>query len=87
MTHTYRPDDYAHAGNDIFGSLPRYWQTEETAYLTLDAGAGTLLRVPLYVAPNPTSAMTGGTSGTHRRFGVGNRQRSRLRGTGVCTGR
>ena len=85
VTHTFDPTITLTQVTASFGSLPRYWQTEETAYLTLDAGAGTLLRVPLYVAPNPTSAMTGGTAVPTGGTASGTANIP-LSGTGICTG-
>lgn len=85
LTHTFDPTIYlVQATNASASSLPRYWQTEETAYLTLNGG-GTSLRVPLYVAPNPTSAMSGGASVPTGGLPSGSASIN-LTGTGVCTG-
>jgi subtilisin family serine protease len=83
LTHTFDPTIFLAQGSTV-GTQPRYWQTEETAYLTLTSG-GTLLRVPLYVAPNPTSAMTGGASVPTGGLPTG-AATINLTGTGVCTG-
>ena len=84
LTHTAE-STIAAAQTTIFGLLPRYWQTEETAYLNFDTGAGTQLRVPLYVGPNPTSAMTGGTVVPTGGTAAGTANIP-LSGTPVCTG-
>ncbi len=84
LTHTAE-STIAAAQTTIFGLLPRYWQTEETAYVNFDTGAGTMLRVPLYVGPNPTSAMTGGASVPTGGLAAGTANIP-LSGTPVCTG-
>ena len=83
LTHTFDPTIFLSQGTNV-GTLPRYWQTEETAYLTF-TGGGTLLRVPLYVAPNPTSTMTAGASVPTGGTAAGTTALL-LTGTGVCTG-
>jgi subtilisin family serine protease len=67
------------------GTLPRYWMAEESAYLTLSTGGGTISRLPLYVAPIPVASMSGGTSVPTGGAGVGVVDIP-LTGTGICTG-
>src|ERR1700752_2814598 len=40
------------------GANPRYYQSEETGYVTLTPGSGTALRLPVYSAPRPASNMS-----------------------------
>lgn len=40
------------------GANPRYYQSEESGYVTFTPGSGTPLRLPVYAAPRPASNMT-----------------------------
>jgi subtilisin family serine protease len=84
LTHTFDPT-ISLSQVTANGTLPRYWQTEETAYLTLNGGGANVLRVPLYVAANPTSAMSGGSTVPTGGLASGTAMIN-LTGTGVCTG-
>jgi subtilisin family serine protease len=79
LTHTHDPTILS-----VQAGQPRFWLTEETAYLTLSAG-GTLLRVPLYVAPYPASTMSAGAAVPTGGLPSGTATIN-LTGTGVCTG-
>jgi len=68
-----------------FGNLARNWETEEQGYLTFSRGGQVALRVPLYMAARPASAMsaadviaTGGANAGTTAIA--------LAGTDVCTG-
>jgi hypothetical protein len=80
VTHTFDPTIYL-----VQNGNPRAWMTEETANLTLNAGAGNVLRVPLYVAPYGASTMSGGASVPTGGLGSGNATIN-LTGVGICTG-
>ena len=67
------------------GTAPRYWMPEETAYLTLSTGGGTISRLPLYVAPIPVADMSGGTTVPTGGAASGITAIP-LTGTGICTG-
>ena len=68
-----------------FGTQPRYWMPEETGYLTISSGATVVSRLPLYIAPIPASAMSGGTS-VPTGGGPSGTASIPLTGTPVCTG-
>jgi subtilisin family serine protease len=80
VTHTYDPTIFL-----VQNGNPRAWMTEETSYLTLNAGAGNVLRVPLYVAPYGASTMSGGASVPTGGLASGTATIN-LTGVGVCTG-
>jgi subtilisin family serine protease len=56
---TVAPAQAAPAPLNGLGNLPRQTLTEAGSYLTFGQGGQTKLRVPLYAAPVPASAMTG----------------------------
>ncbi len=53
MRHTMDPSIFTTSEG-----YPRFWQSEEDGYMTLTPSSGTVLRVPIYAALRPISAMT-----------------------------
>lgn len=69
----------------VFGAQPRQFLTEESAYLTFSQGANLVMRLPVYAAPYPASAIdmpntipTGGAESGSTQVAIG--------GSGVCSG-
>ena len=67
------------------GAQPRHFLTEESAYLTFSQGGSLVMRLPVYAAPYPASAIempntipTGGADSGSTQVAIG--------GSGVCTG-
>lgn len=79
VTHTHDATIYATQSNQL-----RYFMTEETGYLTFASAGDTKLRVPLYVAPYPAGAMSGGPYLDTGGNASGNAVIT-LSGTPVCT--
>ncbi|HEX3552762.1 MAG TPA: S8 family serine peptidase [Thermoanaerobaculia bacterium] len=62
------------------GQVSRAWLTEESAYLTFKQSGNLKLRVPVYMASRPASAMSGPATITAAATSIP------LSGTGACTG-
>ncbi len=82
---TIAPVQAAPAPLNALGNLPRSWLTEAGSYLTLTQGTAAPLRVPLYAAPRPASAMAGAAPISTHGVGAGSSEID-LSGIQVCTG-
>jgi uncharacterized repeat protein (TIGR01451 family) len=82
---TIAPTQAAPAPLSSLGNLPRTWLTEAGTYLTFSQGGTLKLRVPLYSAPVPSSAMTAAAPIATNGSGAGT-SAVLLSGVGVCTG-
>jgi uncharacterized repeat protein (TIGR01451 family) len=67
------------------GNLVRHWATEEEGYITLSQGGNVKLKVPVYMAARPASAMSAGSTITTGGANTGSTTIA-LSGTDVCTG-
>ncbi len=67
------------------GSLARHWDTEEEGYITFSVAGTTKLRVPVYMAARPASAMSASGVITTGGNNTGSTTIA-LAGTDVCTG-
>lgn len=89
MTHARDPlvaaTQAAPAPLNSLGNVPRHWLTEEGSYLTFSQGGSLKLRVPLYVAATPASAMRAAPSIVTGGAPTGTTTIP-LTGTEVCTG-
>jgi hypothetical protein len=79
MKHTHDPSFVETTGGDT-----RWWMSEEGGWLTLTPPTGPALRVPLYAAVRPASAM--GTAETALPLGADGTFQLHLEGQGVSTG-
>jgi subtilisin family serine protease len=85
ITNNFDPTIYLQQGTTFSTAAYRFWVPEETAYLTLSTGAGTIARLPLYVAPVGDAAMSGGSTVPTGGLASGSTAIP-LTGTGICTG-
>ena len=79
MKHTHDPSFVEYSGGNT-----RWWMSEEGGYVTLTPASGQPLRVPLYAAVRPASAM--GTVETGLPLSGDGTFQVHLRGDGVSTG-
>jgi uncharacterized repeat protein (TIGR01451 family) len=69
----------------LLGNLNRHWLTEESGWLTLSQGGNLVLRVPVYLAARPASAMAAANTIATGGAGTGSTTIA-LTGSDVCTG-
>ncbi len=67
------------------GNLVRHWDTEEEGYITLSQSGNVKLKVPVYMAARPASAMSAGSTIATGGANTGATTIA-LSGTDVCTG-
>ncbi len=82
---TVAPSQAAAGALASLGNLARHWDTQEEGYLTLSQGGNVKLRIPVYMAARPASAMVGASPITTGGANTGSTTIA-LNGTDVCTG-